>query len=398
MVAVHEDVFWELLDRVQPLQEAGPLVTALAVLPAAEILAFQQQLAVAAHALNKASHHEQGVTDAADVDVASTIPLGDDAFLSARLAVVAAGRHRWEEVVLDPALFAGAWDLSLGDDLAGAAEAAYERVTGDLCPPFDLDSPPDSTSSALPPPPRWAWFHLIQAEHIDVRRLRLPRAYKDQLRRVEQLMNSERSWWTWWDTVRGEPSTLRCHIDFNRQDKTRSSLRTGRSFAGEDEVVVQLTVPVIPGSLRGAATTPLPDEAGRSLARAHLELLRDVLRRRLDVEPPSLSDADLARMETGRRDQQRARSRTEPKQTLKAYQRQRSSEHIWRGRAPDHAVAELVAAVEAGKRLVALPQMIAALRHTYAISALDQDAAALAEAGYSQDEIEIALASHPAAR
>jgi Protein of unknown function (DUF4240) len=53
----------------------------------------------------------------------------DDSFLYARCAIVAAGRHRYEQVLSDHATFAGTWSTD-GESLLYAAEQAWARRTG----------------------------------------------------------------------------------------------------------------------------------------------------------------------------------------------------------------------------------------------------------------------------
>lgn len=73
------------------------------------------------------------------------------------------------------------------------------------------------------------------------------------------------------------------------------------------------------------------------------------------------------------------------------WNRKRSSEHIWRGRAPDNAVDELIRVTELGGRITRVPAMIADLRRTYNIPPDPTDAQRLTEAGYNPSEIELIL-------
>ena len=154
------DEFWTLLERLQPFERGRQLVRALAGLTGEEVIEFQQHVADAAQALNTSAHHAQPVADTAGDDVPSAIPLGDDAFLSARFAVVASGRQVWAEVAADPSRFAGRWNLGLGYDIEIAIDTAFELVTGEPAPPSDIDEPPDQMlrEKALPPLPRRSWL------------------------------------------------------------------------------------------------------------------------------------------------------------------------------------------------------------------------------------------------
>ena len=303
---MNTDDFWTLIERLQPLEHGSELSAALWGLSSDEIGEFQQHLVSAAQELNTSAHQSQRVVDEAAGDLGASIPLGDDAFLAARLAVVGGGRQVWVDVVADPSRFAGRWDLSLGEDLLAAVDHAFEQATGEPAPPVNEDRPRDQTQT-LPPLPRRDWLYVFPAEHLGTRRLKLPKAYKGQLLHLQQLLNSDRSWWDWWEKTRGGPSQLTCHIGYHDQDQVRSSLRRGSDFAGEDEVTVQVVVPLIP---TGSSPLSGEDEADHvQLARQHLNLLLDVVRKKLKAEPPSLLDQDLDRMEVARREQQRTRDR-----------------------------------------------------------------------------------------
>lgn len=165
--------------------------------------------------------------------------------------------------------------------------------------------------------------------------------------------------------------------------------------AGYDSVTVVVRLP------KSAFDQPMPAETPAlgwaMVARAHFDLLLETLSAKMNLELPAwLPSPDTAAVdkqrrqreaEDGRRNQQEWRA--EEKR-----QRRRSAEHVWRGRAPDEAVDQLIAATKAGKRLVALPQMIADLRATHEIPLALDDADRLAAAGCNAAEIAIAL-KHP---
>ena len=185
---------------------------------------------------------------------------------------------RWADVVADPSRFAGRWDFSLGEDLL-AVDRAFERATGEPAPPVSVDGPRDQTQALLLLP-RQAWLHVFPAEHLGTRRLKLPKAYKGSLLHLQQLLNSDPSWWDWWEKTRGGPSQLICHIGYHDQDQVRSSLRRGRDFAGEGKVTVQVVVPLLPA---GSSHPSGEDDADQvRLAREHLNLLLDVVRKKLE--------------------------------------------------------------------------------------------------------------------
>jgi hypothetical protein len=171
-----------------------------------------------------------------------------------------------------------------------------------------MNGPSDQVvTEVLSPLPRRAWLNLFPADCIGDRRSKLPQAYKAELHRLEQLLNSDRRWWDWWESTRGGPSTLVCHIGYHDQEKVRASLRSGRDYADQDEVTVQLLVPILLATGKSASSDD--DLSSARAARRHVDLLLGVVKRKLKATAPTLSDEDLEQMETARREQQRTRDR-----------------------------------------------------------------------------------------
>lgn len=126
-----DDEFWRLIATLRGRvgdDDLERLGRRLRQLPAAEITAFADRLAVVLHQLDRHDLWVQPVSDVESPD--EVFPLSDDAFLYARCAVVAAGEQTYQRVLADPTAFAGAWDLG-AELLMYAADEAYEDVTGE---------------------------------------------------------------------------------------------------------------------------------------------------------------------------------------------------------------------------------------------------------------------------
>ena len=208
---------------------------------------------------------------------------------------------------------------------------------------------------------------------------------------LDRLMNEDQRWWAWWDDLRGEESRLVLELDPRPVQQRRSTLVSGRT-TGYDEVRLVVRVPEAEFDRPLPAETPALGWA--MLARTHFDLLLSILSAKLDVELPAwLPPTDTAAVDKQRRRREIEEAHRDRQlwRAEDARHRHRSSEHIWRGRAPDKAVDLLITATKAGKRLVALPQMIAVLRATHAVALAPDDADRLAEAGYDPAEIAIAL-------
>ena len=148
------DRFWGLIGVLRGSVDEraiGGLIAEVAEYSPSEIESFDDRLHEAVHALDGPAWFDQPVTDpgltSAELQ-AFLVELeaggGDDAlrsdgFLFARAAVVAAGRERYEEVLADPALFAGERD-SRAQRLLFVAQRAYEQRADDHythVPPVD---------------------------------------------------------------------------------------------------------------------------------------------------------------------------------------------------------------------------------------------------------------------
>jgi hypothetical protein len=132
--------FWALIERLDWSRQGrddlvvAPLVQALSNMPDREIAGFADQLARRVHALDgRAWARESGPAIwSGDPDGVSV-----DAFLYARLAVVARGRAVYDAVLADPVQMPKDTQF---EPLLYVAASAYERKTG-LDDDGSLDSP-----------------------------------------------------------------------------------------------------------------------------------------------------------------------------------------------------------------------------------------------------------------
>jgi len=122
--------FWGLIERLEWAHEGDddrivePLVKHLSNLPDREIAAFADQLARKLHALDgRPWARESGES----IWRGGGDSLSVDAFLYARLAVVAHGREVYERVLSDPSSMLK--DIEF-ESLLYVASSAYERKTG----------------------------------------------------------------------------------------------------------------------------------------------------------------------------------------------------------------------------------------------------------------------------
>lgn len=380
-----EDWFWTLITLLGDDHDVERLSTALMRLDEHELLSFHDRLAAAVAKLNTEAHAEQLVSDVDDPP-GSRSAMSEDVFEFARLAVVAGGRATWTSVVQDPTKLTGNWPMTIGEDILDAVRNAYEETTGNPWPELTLSGP---HASQLPAPPRRNWLSIFDTERDDDgRRVRLPNGYRDHLNYLAQVVNQDQVWWQWWDQARGEESTLECRVEFERGRRPGTSTREAKDWTGRDHVICVIrTIPP-----EDPDETPERGTSGPELARQHFDLLLAQLKRRYGLIPP-VKLPDTAELEQCRRKWagERGNAVGRERREMAEWNRKRSSEHIWRGRAPDSAVDELIRATKQGGRITRVPGMIANLRKTYNIPLDPTDAERLAEAGYNPSEIELIL-------
>lgn len=366
---MREDTFWQLVDRPGGARQ---LSAALRRLSAAELVGFHESLCAAVTAVDTAAHRAQPV---ADLSGGTPGHLSDDAFEDLRLAVVAAGRTRWAAAVADPSTVAGVWPLAAGEEFGHAVAEAYERATGDRWP--GLDVAPDT---GLVPATRYRWLMILPSE-------RWPEPYHVQLEWLERKLNQP-AWEQWWDTARDDGAQLVCYLEFTAGGRRRASLRTGRDPSGRVEVSITLRLPR--PTIGRPGLDPTGDHDGwAALTRAHAQLIFDTLQAKTGLgDPPPLPPAaDLERERQAAAAQDAADA-----DAFVAWNLERTTAvpTIWAGRAPDHAIRELIDTLRNGGR-IRIPAMIAAMRTRYAIPADPNDARLLTQHGYNTDEIGTAL-------
>ncbi len=169
-----EDRFWGLIGVLRGSVDEPAidrLIAEVAEYAPSEIESFDDRLHEAVHALDGPAWFDQPVTDPgltpADLQAfllelaagGADDALQADGFLFARAAVVAAGRTTYEEVLAEPALFAGERD-SRAQRLLFVAQRAYEQREDDHydhVPPVDVST---GANSAL-------WTRRPDVQHPD---------------------------------------------------------------------------------------------------------------------------------------------------------------------------------------------------------------------------------------
>lgn len=122
--------FWSLIALLaEPGGGLDTLVRALASSSDEDIVDFGEQLQSAQAMLDTPQHRVQQVMKLDDP--LQTVPgmMTDDEFEQVRLAVVAAGRDTWLDVLADPGRLAGGWSTYGSRALRDAAAAAMQRST-----------------------------------------------------------------------------------------------------------------------------------------------------------------------------------------------------------------------------------------------------------------------------
>ena len=123
------EVFWSLIALLDGnARGIEGLVLALAASSPDEIVDFSGQLQSAQRLLDTPQHRAQQVQDLDNHLQTAPAAMSDDEFADVRLAVVAAGRDVWLDVLAHPAHLARGWSLQASRALLEAPEAALRRV------------------------------------------------------------------------------------------------------------------------------------------------------------------------------------------------------------------------------------------------------------------------------
>lgn len=127
--------FWSLIAL---LAEDGAgieaLVRALAGTNQEDIVAFQKQLQSALDMLDTPQHRAQQINNVDNPLQTAPTGMSDDLFEQVSLAVVAAGRDVWLDVMAEPSHLAGSWSLDGSRALRNAPAAALQRTPIPLRP------------------------------------------------------------------------------------------------------------------------------------------------------------------------------------------------------------------------------------------------------------------------
>jgi Protein of unknown function (DUF4240) len=306
-VTLAEDEFWRLIGLLWRSGNVDRLADELRRRPGAEILGFFERLRAAVAALDSEAHRQHSVMGGGD---GAQAVLSEDGFEDLRLAVVAGGRDRWRTAVADPSTLTDGWPQELGEELGIAAATAYEVATGDPWPNLVLSVPSASPETSLPPTSLQAWLLLMPLENSDAGSVVLPAAYMVQLEWLEKTLNRP-AWWDRWNAIRGAGSHLDCFLEYGTVRGRRSGVHVGRDYAGREEVTVTVRVEWPEAEKSDPAAKPLPvsstDSAGwAALARAHVELVLDVLATKLGIRlPPLPPPAELERQRLGTADREK---------------------------------------------------------------------------------------------
>lgn len=379
--------FWVTIDAFGPEFDVEAFVDALSDFDGDSIMEFHELLAKVIQSLNTDLHQRQPIVDSDDPD--TIIPMSEDSFLDARLAVVASGLQTWQRVVDTPSALAGSWPLMVGQDLDEAVGRAYERSTGEPWANLSLDFTAPVDDVPVQDRSRWVFLHAnpyVEGREQSIQRL--PAGYEECWWCWEATMNDDPRLWEWWDSVVPGGATLELSVEFNLENRTRSGCQSTKDFAGRPEIHVRLDVPALDALPPSADHDEADDLPLIAAARQHLGLLMNRFEKKFGASIPITIPADPVLIRAEIQNWRTANTRREHEEELakEQWDLKRSSEHIWRGRAPDGAVDQLIIMTRAGKRYTKLPQAIAALRTRYSIQIDPQDAERLAAAGYSPAE------------
>jgi hypothetical protein len=213
---VNMESFWELMAWHHSPSEDGfaRLTRALSSLDAAHIEAFAASLEWALVALSTPAHAARRVRDASEPDGSAALPMSQDVFLYARCAIVAQGRATWEQVVADPTALDQGWDIAGGEELLEVVPEAYERVTGLVWAPQDVD-----------PAPLSGW--LSHSESFD-RAVRHRPVFEWVTDHLVQAMNADNAWFAWWRHA--DKGRLEIDAFYSWEENPRSRIRVGRGW------------------------------------------------------------------------------------------------------------------------------------------------------------------------
>lgn len=203
----------------------------------------------------------------------------EETFADLRLAVVAAGRDRWQEVIRNPDSLALPWLLEEGDRLTSAIEEAYAAATGNTFPIAVLSKliPVDDV---VPQLRSENWISIVPSTyftHPPYKRLKLPPAYRDELRLIEGRLLKDPAWISWWSRNEGY-AELEFHLLFRSSGSERLSVGENSRTPGIREVSVELSCL--------APEKTLEDNLLKELAALHVKKALSRVATKLNLPPP----------------------------------------------------------------------------------------------------------------
>ncbi|MFJ6199593.1 DUF4240 domain-containing protein [Micromonospora sp. NPDC092111] len=196
--------FWRYVDVLGGAATSsgcGRLVEVLGSAGEADVRQFADDLVTAVRALATPRHQTQAVWDVSEPATAAALPMSDDVFLYARLAVVAAGQRQWQTVVADPDVMSGRWQVADAEELLEVLPRAFRRATGldwddelifDASPGSDqVGAPADATDG------QEKWWNWYSCGHLyDVK------AERDEFDNpsvaLERAIDTDPAWMAWW--------------------------------------------------------------------------------------------------------------------------------------------------------------------------------------------------------
>lgn len=253
--------FWQVIGslggRVDRMS-AERLADRLANRSSDEITEFADHLADALFALDSPAHADVPIVD--PTAGGEPLSMGDDLFLYARCAVVAAGQETWKRVVADPSAMAGTWWAFDGEWLLSVAPHAYEEATGldwthESPRSYETGSNEAAWAGALPrDEPEWAALEGdldLGDEEVDpswpspvphrpwlmlggAREESLPWVplYEHLQNAVMIAINADEGWRTWWEASGRRDLELSLWLD--PDDEETFHLKKGRNIVRVD--------------------------------------------------------------------------------------------------------------------------------------------------------------------
>ncbi|MFB6840621.1 DUF4240 domain-containing protein [Streptomyces sp. NPDC056361] len=223
-----EEDFWFLVDAlggVANQRTAHELTEALKREGSVRVEEFVEILTEKLLRLQSEPLAETPVKDVNDPSSAALVPLMGDALNNFHLAVVAAGRTRFQRILELPSeATAHTWEFGESDELADAVCTAYESVTGEPWPglppgPRVTESNESKTIEEAETP----WIRLALHGTSDI-----PVAYFDAAGDVVQMIQDDPKWNAWWSPA--EQRDLDIEIEY-------ASLAERNSFSARGGMV-----------------------------------------------------------------------------------------------------------------------------------------------------------------